>query len=1054
MENNNLISLGIGEKVLNKDNLTKSRVKILNDIIDVIENLKKSSKINASTNRGYNNFISILGTRGSGKSSMIITLLNELNDRANTDMNNYKYKVKQDIIFDKIDPLMFSLEKNALGWIISMFEDSVNSLYSYKSNYYCNVKNNFVDKVEESYKLLSKDYIISRDFYRSNLHALSEGINEYKKVNEEIIKSDKRLNESFSSFIDNFVCALKQINSSNNETNGKQREPYIIISFDDIDIRPQYGPEILDTIIKYLSHKNIIVLISGDYNTFKESLFLDILRKEDLPADIKLDTVLIEKPLKEEILQRTDDILNKVIPPTYRYYLEGLSIPERLAYTPYGYYGKSIGCLLSQLEIDSRFNSDNAAETCILDYFFTPNINTSILESAITKLDETEKKRYDDKSFRGYDGYRFDRRYYEENVLSIKAQKKLVELYKKEMIYGEYEYRGNNNEFNSDERERLSEISYTDLGELLPDTPRGLINLYHSLNLFLDEIGDKDKSEGHETRGFGFRRKTHIENFNSLVKILNIFKQANVHLNYVESKEIIDSVIEIDEEYKTITFDFSCIIIDSKEFYHSKVINITNTITFYKENEKGKNNRILNEIARFLQFAYDLSKRYLLKEYIIVKKDKNLSGITVYNRFDDNIRIETEDFNTFRDFYIFQAMYKISIPVIIQDLKVHRNIRERLRLYLYNIMFSTVNKRVDEDKLYYIYNKLPKLRDINNGKSREKYVDEYLALYENYYERYFIHSREFQNKKYTVSEYILYYKENNQFVVDIKNDFIKNNEILLLYNDICLNLTSNKSYRARTYDLYEILNSAEIEFTNSIEYALKENINKLVKEIEKQKDNDKISEVLDNEWNSIANYIASLMLTLIANLIVLNYETKNENNFEIIDTENKDLLLKLKKVNSNKISKDFFASIYKELTGLDINNQSIEIIDILKICEYIIRHDYYCMDRRDTIRLYLRELNMNTTGKNNIKKHLEIIKEALENAKNYCFDSEKIIKRLQKDQEDIEKIIYIADCYPSKGFNGKFAKIVDAYCKDTETLNALHEKVASKNDESNGNENE
>jgi hypothetical protein len=1047
LQSNDLIKLGIGEKVLNKENLTDSRVNKLNNILDTIGYFKKNNGDRDSEGNRYNNFISILGSRGSGKSSMILTIIDELKKEIEREAKNNNYVIQHDLILEKIDPLMFSLEKNALGWIISMFEERVEKLKKMKNNSYCCEINNAIDRLEKSYTNISKNYIISRDFYRNNLHALSEGINEYKNVNKEIIKADLKLEKSFKDFIDNFVCVAKSINKTG-------QEPYIVISFDDIDIRPQYGPEILDTIISHLSHKNIIVLISGDYNTFKESLFIDIWRKQDAPEDIKINEVLVEDTLKETILQRAEDILNKVMPSSYRVYLDGLSISERLTFTPYGYNGETIAELLSKLKIQTKLAKYNMDENSILEYFITPIIGTKGLDKEIARLDAIESKRHQDKKIRGYDGYKYDRGFYEENIKSKKAISELMELYSNKKTEGNDEQnRFLVKQYNTREKMILDNVSYVDLAELLPETPRGLINLYHSLYEFIKYIDDGYivKAPSNNSSYYGENRIIHIYNFEKLITLFDIFRQSNIRLNYQENKKILEEVIEIDKEYKTISFNFKNIMIGSKEFYHNKIINTTSSLTFSKTSKLTKV-RISNEVARYIEFIYDLSKNYLLKDYVNLKQDKQISGITIYNRSEENIRVETDDFCTFRDFHIFEAMYKISLPMIIQDLKVHRNIRERLRLYLYNIMVSTLNKKVENGGGYLYYSKLNRLRDLVSN-SNDKYVDDYISIYEEYYERYYIeNSSETRTRNYSVSEFILNYKEDNKFIFGLDYDFIRNNETLLLYNSICLNLTSTKSYKTRIYELAEILNSSSDIIKGTVEGKLREKLVNLIDEIEDESNTDEIGAIIDKRWSDIANDIVRLLVYFVAHIIIKNYDLLNNDNADLINKENKNLLLKLKEIKSIKIDRSILINLFNELTGTSIDNKSIEKIDMLSIYRFIARYDYTELDN-NLLSKYLQELQKGVTGKNNIIRHLVELKDILEESYHNYSNLPKNTKleasliSIQVDISDVNKIIKILDRTHGKQIIAKLSDVIKIYSEYPPNLDSLINNEQIKIDE-------
>ena len=62
--------------------------------------------------------------------------------------------------------------------------------------------------------------------------------------------------------------------------NNTKNEPLIYIFFDDIDLNTSKCLEIVNMILKYLCNVNIVVLVSGSYQTFSEAITISLLKKE------------------------------------------------------------------------------------------------------------------------------------------------------------------------------------------------------------------------------------------------------------------------------------------------------------------------------------------------------------------------------------------------------------------------------------------------------------------------------------------------------------------------------------------------------------------------------------------------------------------------------------------------------------------------------------------------------------------------------------------------------------------------------------------------------
>ena len=113
------------------------------------------------------NVISFLGGRGSGKTSMLLTVLKQLEkneieyiQESNTDKKDTT-KLKSYVV-PIIDPDKFNFEKDALGWVIFSFAETMQDIENQVKDYkYC--KEDRKKELVESYNKLKKSYLKSRE---------------------------------------------------------------------------------------------------------------------------------------------------------------------------------------------------------------------------------------------------------------------------------------------------------------------------------------------------------------------------------------------------------------------------------------------------------------------------------------------------------------------------------------------------------------------------------------------------------------------------------------------------------------------------------------------------------------------------------------------------------------------------------------------------------------------------------------------------------------------------------------------------------------------------
>lgn len=276
----------------------------------------------------FDNVISILGERGSGKTSVFLTL---------KDKHSLKYE-NEDIILPLIVPDNMGETSDTLGWIISYLANEVSELHpklkaKERQNYAYNGFNKCVEDEDSELKLkfknLRKAYEIRKNAYLDKILKRDEGTKEYINDKAKMIQADQSLMENFNIFVNSLIKAKKEVNFD------KKIEPLILIFFDDVDISAHRCPEVLETIRNYLNHPNIVVFVSGDFKVFSEIICLEFLRKEGVNSRDYNEVFIPVQQLQEQEInfftalelrkERSQEYLKKVLPPSFRFYMKKLN---------------------------------------------------------------------------------------------------------------------------------------------------------------------------------------------------------------------------------------------------------------------------------------------------------------------------------------------------------------------------------------------------------------------------------------------------------------------------------------------------------------------------------------------------------------------------------------------------------------------------------------------------------------------------------------------------------------------------------------------------------
>lgn len=241
----------------------------------------------------FNDTISILGSRGSGKTSFLLSL------RAH-------YKESKEVeVLEIIDPTLIEEKGHVFLTIISLIEESVSNKLKLSdcspndSNYH--LKKEWKDKLRKL-----ADGLPSMDGVGSSLEHSDWQDAEF--IMDRGLKSVKAATNLESNFNELVSCALKAINKK-----------VLIITLDDIDVDFRKGWPVLETIRKYLTSPQIIVLLSGDLKLFSKAIrkqqwgnFGKALLKNEAEALLKMDSY------NDLVTEMEGQYLQKVIKPENR----------------------------------------------------------------------------------------------------------------------------------------------------------------------------------------------------------------------------------------------------------------------------------------------------------------------------------------------------------------------------------------------------------------------------------------------------------------------------------------------------------------------------------------------------------------------------------------------------------------------------------------------------------------------------------------------------------------------------------------------------------------
>ncbi len=274
------------------------------------------------------NNIGIMGSRGTGKTSVLKTFHENLKSRARKDGKHNGRGTDGDIILPIIVPENMSPGATLMDVVLGMLKPVMEEREDSKAAESGDCIYSGRDSLEKLYNKLIKQYCYIKKDYRNILIQQFTTEQYYLDKTKEVFNSD-------SEFIDLFDRFVTRLLRNENESG---ENAMIFLFIDDIDLSADRCMDVVRTLLSYLSHPRIVTFISGDIQIFEEALTLEFLRQEQALDDKVFREVYFSagEGDNNRLLERKKTLayeyLKKILPPAYRRSIKYWSLEERGKY--------------------------------------------------------------------------------------------------------------------------------------------------------------------------------------------------------------------------------------------------------------------------------------------------------------------------------------------------------------------------------------------------------------------------------------------------------------------------------------------------------------------------------------------------------------------------------------------------------------------------------------------------------------------------------------------------------------------------------------------------
>lgn len=307
---------------MEQERLEDSQAKMIlpnyNDIFTTVERIRDTAKKESNATKimyehiPYKNIISILGERGSGKTTLFNSIIEKLSENQTKDV--HLNLIVPEILEENADLLGVILLN--IKEIIEHSREEINRFYRKKDKTKTQAHQTCILENYNEIDILWNDtfdtYLLRTERFNDVTKQQYSSLLDYSKSRQKSLKSEIELGEK----IFKLFSEVARIFSSNGE------QALIFIYIDDVDINKNRCSEAIKIILRYLKHPNVVVFISGDINRMERVLVTDQIMRQG--AARAREIVSVEE-VARDINIYTYELLKKVLPYSNRYKLVNLS---------------------------------------------------------------------------------------------------------------------------------------------------------------------------------------------------------------------------------------------------------------------------------------------------------------------------------------------------------------------------------------------------------------------------------------------------------------------------------------------------------------------------------------------------------------------------------------------------------------------------------------------------------------------------------------------------------------------------------------------------------
>lgn len=328
----NSVSKKFGSRILS-DEEVKLTLPTYDKLLEQIDDMRKEEWDEDKSKKLHNqkiNNISILGARGTGKTSILKSLINKLEEENKEDVI-----LGKNIVLPMIVPENMSTSSNLMSMILGLFKGIVDELEAKEESKSKECWFSKESDISKRYRELVRKFCFLQPDFKSVPIKQYTTENDYVEKSSQIFQADIEFMSYFNDFIDMLI-----------ETKEEKNERLIFVFIDDMDLSTQRCVDAVRSLLAYISHPRIVTVLAGDLETFEEALTLDFIRQEQMVReDIFKIKFVAASGEKDEYLERkktlTYEYLKKVMPVIYRHNLREWSLETRGNYIVKGNVGNA-----------------------------------------------------------------------------------------------------------------------------------------------------------------------------------------------------------------------------------------------------------------------------------------------------------------------------------------------------------------------------------------------------------------------------------------------------------------------------------------------------------------------------------------------------------------------------------------------------------------------------------------------------------------------------------------------------------------------------------------